>query len=172
MIWCSQEKSNKPLQCKTSGVFGEISFRPPRGPPLTVVSEACSRDDRHSHHDQAAAAPHVLHEELLDHDVPETLGQDQVHLVRQGPVTLLQLTHLHLQQTVRYSEQLTTSVSGMGDVTNCTLHIHNTEMTCNSCIFSKIFLMADTYPKIRLCSYCLLQGFPPSAWDHSWLYKG
>lgn len=94
------------------------------GSPLTVVSEACSRDDRHSHHDQAAAAPHVLHEELLDHDVPETLGQDQVHLVRQGPVTLLQLTHLHLQQTVRYSEQLTTS---MGGVTNCTLHSHNTD---------------------------------------------
>lgn len=80
------------------GDLGNKRFGAPRG-LLTVVSEAGRRDDRHSDHDQPAAAPHVLHEELLDHDVPETLGQDQVHLVRKGPVALLQLPHLHLQWT-------------------------------------------------------------------------
>lgn len=63
----------------------------------TIVGEAGGSDDGHCHHDQPAATPHVLHEELLDHDVPQTLGQDQVHLVRQSPVALLQLAHLHLQ---------------------------------------------------------------------------
>lgn len=66
---------------------------------ITAVSEAGSCDDGHSHHDQSTATPHILHEELLYHDVPETLGQDQVHLLRQGPVALLQLTHLHLTHT-------------------------------------------------------------------------
>ena len=66
------------------------------GSRRTVVSEARGCDDGHSDHDQPAAAPHVLHEELLHHDVPQTLGQDQVHLLRQGPVALLKLLHLHL----------------------------------------------------------------------------
>lgn len=66
---------------------------------LTIVSEASGGDDGDGDHDEAAAAPHVLHEELLDHDVPEALGQDQVHLLGQSTVALLQLTHLHLQRS-------------------------------------------------------------------------
>lgn len=66
---------------------------------LTTVSEASGCDDRHGHHDKPAAAPHVLHEELLDHDVPESFGQNQIHLICQSTVALLQLVHLHLEVT-------------------------------------------------------------------------
>lgn len=66
---------------------------------LTIVSKASGCDDWHGHHDQPAAAPHVLHEELLDHDVPESLGQNQINLVCQSTVALLQLVHLHLEST-------------------------------------------------------------------------
>ena len=81
---------------------------------LTIVSEAGGCDDGHGDHDEAAAAPHILHEELLDHDIPETLGEDQVHLVGQSPVALLQLTHLHLQQTFYYSIQQEIMGNGVG----------------------------------------------------------
>lgn len=41
--------------------------------PITIVSKSCGCNDGHCDHDQPAAAPHVLHEELLNHDVPEAL---------------------------------------------------------------------------------------------------
>lgn len=66
---------------------------------LTIVSKAGGCDDRHGHHHKAAAAPHVLHEELLDHDIPESLRQNQIYLVCQRAVALLQLVHLYLEST-------------------------------------------------------------------------
>lgn len=63
---------------------------------LTVVSKAGSSDDGHCHHNKATCTPNVLHEELLDHDVPQALGQDQIHLFSQSLVALLQLQHLYL----------------------------------------------------------------------------
>lgn len=48
---------------------------------LTIVSIAGGSDNGHCHHDKATSTPNILHEELLDHDVPQTLGQDQIDLL-------------------------------------------------------------------------------------------
>lgn len=54
-------------------------------------------DDGHGDHHQAGSAPHVLHEELFQHDVPEALQQDLMDLRGQRRVAPPQLGQLHLQ---------------------------------------------------------------------------
>lgn len=54
-------------------------------------------DDGHGDHHQAGGAPHVLHEELFQHDVPEALQQDLMDLRGQRRVAPPQLGQLHLQ---------------------------------------------------------------------------
>lgn len=64
---------------------------------FTVFGVTCSGDDGHSDHHQAGGAPKVLHEELFQHDVPESLQQDLMDLRRQRHVAPLQLGQLHLR---------------------------------------------------------------------------
>lgn len=47
---------------------------------FTVFRVSGGSDDGHGHHHQARGAPHVLHQELLQHDVPEALQQDLMDL--------------------------------------------------------------------------------------------
>lgn len=54
-------------------------------------------DDGHGDHHQARGTPHVLHEELFQHDVPEALQQDLMDLRGQRRVAPPQLGQLHLQ---------------------------------------------------------------------------
>jgi len=45
-----------------------------------------THDDGQCDHDHAGAAPHVLHEELLQHDVPQALVEDAVLLRYEGTI--------------------------------------------------------------------------------------
>lgn len=66
---------------------------------VTIFGVSGGGDDGHGHHDEAGGAPDVLHKELLQHDVPQTLQQDLMDLRGQRPVAPLQLLHLHLPVT-------------------------------------------------------------------------
>ena len=51
----------------------------------------------------ASQAPHVLHEELLNRDVPQLLAEDLLHLLSQSCEASLEETMLHLQDvSTRY----------------------------------------------------------------------
>lgn len=63
---------------------------------LTIVSKTGGCDDGHCHHNKSTSTPNVLHEELFNHDVPQALGQDQIHLLSKSLVALLELQHLYL----------------------------------------------------------------------------
>ena len=75
---------------------------------LTIRSVACGGHDRESYHHHAGRTPHILHQELLQHDVEQPLSEDQVHLSCQRIVAALQDCHLNLQIKVKVLFQMHT----------------------------------------------------------------
>ena len=57
---------------------------------------AFSVHERDGYDEHAGTAPHVLHEELLQHDVPQPLQVDLVLLIAEGVVTFGEQRVLHL----------------------------------------------------------------------------
>lgn len=64
----------------------------------TIFRVSGGSDDGHGDHDQARCAPEIFHQELLQHDIPQPLEQDQVNLLGQRGVAPLQLQHLNLRR--------------------------------------------------------------------------
>ena len=70
----------------------------------TIPMHCSGGYDGYGDHDESTRAPHVLGEELLHLDIPESLPEDAVHLARQSLVRLLQQAQLHLVQNKKKKE--------------------------------------------------------------------
>ena len=63
---------------------------------ISLLSRLASKD-RPRHYDEPSQAPHVLHQKLLQHNKPQLLPEDEVHLTSQRCETLLQLSMFDLK---------------------------------------------------------------------------
>lgn len=62
-----------------------------------LLNRCDSSHDGQGHHDHAGGRPQILHQELLQHNVPQTLIHNVRHLLSQLLVAFLEQRQLHLQ---------------------------------------------------------------------------
>ena len=111
---------------------------------LTIFVHSICGDDGDCYHDEPGGTPHVLHEELLQLDVPQTLPDDFLHLGHQLLIGLLEERLLHLEVTTSGKSQQCSRYSSHAEMATCKYLFTIIQVSVLECV-DKYFLLKGYY---------------------------